>query len=190
MKQKLIILVAIIFAFNLSTQAQVGDNPETQKTEIQGKKFKINLGVEAALPMGDLKDAYSFGAGLTLRFLYKITPQVGVTFTTGAIGFAPKDLNNLGANSKILLNIPFKGGVRFMATPNFYVMGELGMTSSMMYFTTPPNDDIQHITTNCFTYAPSIGVILGGLDASLRYESFSKDAYKGSFLSLRLGFFF
>lgn len=185
MKQKLIILVAIIFAFNLSTQAQVGDNPETQKTEIQGKRFKINLGVEAALPMGDLKNLYSFGGGLTFRFLYKVTPKVGVTFTTGGIAFIPKDFD---PNAKALLNIPFKGGVRFMATPNFYLLGEVGITQSMDFYTV--NGDIQHTTSSSFTYAPSIGVILGGLDASLRYEMFGKDANKGSFLSLRLGFFF
>ena len=186
MKKQFIILTAAFFLFCLSTQAQVGNSPETPKTEIQGKKFKINLGVEGALPMGDLKNGYSFGAGLTLRFLYKVTPQFGVTFTTGAIGFAPKDLN---ANAKVLLNIPFKAGGRYMITNNFYGLAEIGMTQSMMYFT-DQQGKISHISSNAFTYAPSIGVILGGLDASLRYETMSKNGASSSFLALRLGFFF
>ena len=190
MKKHFIILTAAFFLFGLSTQAQVGDSQTKQTSEIQGKRFKINLGVEGALPMGDLKNGYSFGAGLTFRFLYKVTQQFGVTFTTGAIGFAPKDLNNPTLDSKVLLTIPFKAGGRYMITDNFYGMAEIGMTQSISYFVTPPSDKIQHSSSNSFTYAPSIGVLLGGLDASLRYETMSKSGTSSSFLSLRLGFFF
>lgn len=190
MKKQFIILTAAFFLFGLSTQAQVGDSQTKQTSEIQGKRFKINLGVEGALPMGDLKNGYSFGAGLTFRFLYKVTQQFGVTFTTGAIGFAPKDLNNLNPNSKILLTIPFKAGGRYMITDNFYGMAEIGTTQIMDFHANQTNGNIEHTTTSAFTYAPSIGVLLGGLDASLRYETMSKSGTSSSFLSLRLGFFF
>lgn len=189
MKKYFLLLVLATIGL-ASANAQVGDGNSNERTsEFTGKRFRVNLGLEAALPMSDLKDAYSVGGGLTLRFLYNVSNSVGITFTSGAIAFAPKDLNNLGQNAKVLLNIPFKLGGRFMLTPNFYAMGELGITSSMNYYMDSQNN-LQHITTSCFTWAPSIGVVLGGFDASLRFESFSKDAYKGNFLAARLSFNF
>ncbi|WP_323033795.1 hypothetical protein [Paracoccus sp. (in: a-proteobacteria)] len=190
MKKHFMLLILAVTVGLTSVHAQISDgNNQTTKSEFTGKRFRVNLGLEAALPMGDLKSEYSVGGGLTLRFLYNINQTVGVTFTTGAVAFAPKDLGNLGQNAKALLNIPFKVGGRFMFTPNLYGMGELGITSSMNYFT-DTNGNIQHTTASCFTWAPSLGVVLGGFDASLRYESYSKDAFKGDFLALRLSFNF
>ncbi|MEO6870158.1 MAG: hypothetical protein ABI168_10970, partial [Ginsengibacter sp.] len=73
MRKQLTLLTVIILVFSISIQGQ-------DKKEISGKKFKIGLGLEAALPVGIMGDAYSFGGGLSLRFIYKITPEFGATF--------------------------------------------------------------------------------------------------------------
>jgi len=149
----------------------------------QGKKFKVGLGLEAALPVGNFGTAYSVGAGLSLRFLYKITPQFGATFTTGGIAFIPK--GGINKNSKASLNIPFKVGGRYKFTDKFYGIMEVGETHSIVYYD-GSNNSVAHVSGNSFTYAPGIGVLLGGFDASLRYEG-----YQGAgFVGLRLGFFF
>jgi hypothetical protein len=151
----------------------------------QGKKFKVGLGLEAALPVGNFADVYSAGGGLSLRFLYKITPQFGATFTTGAIVFAPKNLNNIDDNSKAAVNIPFKLGGRYKFTKRFYGIMEAGITHNITYYK-DIDDDLQHVSGNSFTYAPGIGVLLGGFDMSLRYEGYEN----AGFMGLRLGFFF
>ena len=178
MRKQLTLLTAIILLFSLSIQAQ-------DKKETAGKKFKIGLGVEAALPVGNMGDAYSLGGGLSLRFLYKITPEFGATFTTGGIAFIPKDIQNLNDDSKATLNIPFKLGGRYKFTDKFYAIMEAGMTHSIVYYS-DANDDLAHISGNSFTYASGIGVLLGGFDASLRYEGYEN----AGFIGLRLGFFF
>ena len=178
MRKHLTLLTAIILVFSLSIQAQ-------DKKEMTGKKFKIGLGLEGALPIGIMGDVYSFGGGLSLRFLYKITPEFGATFTTGGIAFVPKDISNLNDNSKATLNIPFKLGGRYKFTDKFYGIMEAGVTHSIVYYK-DTNDNLAHISGNSFTYAPGVGVLLGGFDASLRYEGY-KDA---GFMGLRLGFFF
>lgn len=178
MRKHLTLLTAIILVFSISIQAQ-------DKKEISGKKFKIGLGLEAALPVGIMGDAYSFGGGLTLRFLYKITPEFGATFTTGGIAFVPKDLKNLNDNSKATVNIPFKLGGRYKFTNKFYGIMEAGVTHSIVYYK-DVNDNLAHLSGNSFTYAPGVGVLLGGFDASLRYEGYEN----AGFMGLRLGFFF
>ena len=148
----------------------------------QEKKFKVGLGLEAALPVGNLGTAYSVGAGLSLRFLYKITPQFGATFTTGGIAFIPK--GSLNKSSKATINIPFKVGGRYKFTKKFYGIMEVGVTHSIVYYNS--DNSVGHVSGNSFTYAPGIGVLLGGFDASLRYEGYQS----GGFVGLRLGFFF
>lgn len=178
MRKQLSILITILLVFTISIQAQ-------DKKEISGKKFKIGLGLEAALPVGIMGDAYSFGGGLSLRFLYKITPEFGATFTTGGIAFVPKDLKNLNDNSKATVNIPFKLGGRYKFTNKFYGIMEAGVTHSIVYYK-DVNDNLAHLSGNSFTYAPGVGVLLGGFDASLRYEGYEN----AGFMGLRLGFFF
>lgn len=176
MKKQLSILCALFMLFSITAVAQ-----DTTATNT-GKKFKVNLSLEAALPLGNLSSAYSVGGGLTLRFLYKITPQFGATFTTGGIAFVPKNINK---NSKATLNIPFKLGGRYKFTDKFYGIMEVGTTHSIIYYEGIDNK-LAHTSGNSFTYAPGVGLLLGGFDVSLRYEGYSSSG----FLGLRLGFFF
>lgn len=148
----------------------------------QGGKFKVGLGLDAALPVGNFGNFYSVGTGLSLRFLYKITPKFGATFTTGFIAFIPK--GGLNKNSKATLNIPFKVGGRYKFTDKFYGMFEVGDTHSTVYYDS--NNTLGHVSGNSFTYAPGVGLLLGGFDVSLRYEGYSSSG----FVALRLGFFF
>lgn len=179
MKKQLSILTALFLILTLTLQAQDAKQPAS------GKKFKVGLGLEVALPTGNLGNVYSLGTGLTLRFLYKITPQFGATFTTGGIVFIPKNVNNLNSNSKASISIPFKLGGRYKFSDKFYGIMEIGSTHSIIYYK-GANNDVAHTSGNSFTYAPGVGLLLGGFDVSLRYEGYSSTG----FLGLRLGFFF
>lgn len=153
------------------------------KSHAQG--FKLGLGLEGALPLGNMKSAYNVGAGLTFRGAFSIDESSAVTLTTGAIAFLPKDLSNLGIDAKAQLNIPVKAGFKYNVGGPVYVIGEAGATIIRSYYS-DANGDLQSVGSTHFTYAPGVGVNLGGFDASLRYEG-----YQGqSFMGLRLGFNF
>lgn len=145
------------------------------------RKFRIGIGLEGNLPGANLKDAYSFGTGLTLRAQYNVTEQIGITLTSGAIAFIPKDIS--GSSAKAALDIPVKIGGKYLFSRYFYAMGELGI-SSIRVFYKDVNDKIQHTpASSSFTYAPGIGIQLGFVDIGLRYEAF-KDA---NFIGARVG---
>ena len=178
MKKQLLILSALCFLLALTTQAQ-------DSAKITGKRFKVGLGLDVAMPVGSLNQAYSIGGGLSLRFLYKITPTFGATFTTGFDVLPPKNIHNINSGSKATLNIPFKIGGRFMFGDKFYGIMEVGTTHTISFFKGVGNN-ISHVSGNSFTYAPGVGLLLGGFDVSLRYEGYGSAAIMG----LRLGFFF
>jgi hypothetical protein len=145
------------------------------------RKFRLGIGVEGNIPGSGLKDAYSFGTGLTIRAQYNVTKEIGITLTSGAIVFIPKDIS--GSSAKAALDIPVKVGGKYMLGQHFYAMGELGI-SSVRIFYKDAEDKIQTSPANSsFTYAPGVGVQLGFLDIGLRYEAF-EDA---NFIGARVG---
>ncbi len=183
MKKQLLILTALFLLFSVSLWAQ--DAKLSDAKPSIGKKFKVGLGLDVAIPTGALGTFYSVGGGLSLRFLYKVTPEFGVTFTTGFDVFPPKNLNSLNSNSKATLNIPFKLGGRYKFTDKIYGIMEVGSTHTITYYKGTSNS-VAHVSANSFTYAPGVGVLLGGFDVSLRYEGYRN----AGFIGLRLGFFF
>ncbi|MBD1385222.1 hypothetical protein IDJ75_08015 [Mucilaginibacter rigui] len=169
---KKIVTIAIIILAGFATRSHA-----------QG--FKLGLGVEGALPVGALKSAYNVGAGLTIRAAFGIDDASAVTLTSGAIAFLPKDLSNLGIDTKAQLNIPVKAGYKYKFGGNFYGIAEAGATIVRSYYS-DSNGDLQSVGSTHFTYAPGVGVELGGFDASIRYEG-----YQGAgFMGLRVGFNF
>jgi hypothetical protein len=171
------LLIALAFTGLLNVNAQ---NTTTENF----RKFRLGLGLEGALPGKGLKNAYSIGGGLTLRAQYNISPEIGITLASGAIAFIPKDIQN--STAKAALDVPVKLGAKYMITPVFYAMGEIGL-SSLRIFYTDADDKIQSIKgSSSFTYAPGIGLQLGGFDLGIRYEAFEN----AGFLGTRIGFNF
>jgi hypothetical protein len=147
------------------------------------KKFSLGLGLEGALPLTGLNNAYSAGGGLTLRGTIGLDNTSAVTITTGAIAFIPKSF--AGVDLKAAINIPVKAGYKYMLSSNFYAIGEAGMTFAKVY-ASAGNGQTFSATSSSFTYAPGIGVQFGGFDTSIRYEGYSGSG----FLGLRVGFNF
>ena len=154
----------------------------SQNATAQLKKFRIGLGIEGALPTGDMSNLYTVGGGLTARFEIRPLHNLAFNATAGAMIFSPKDIS--GINTKPMLNIPVKLGVKYIFVGHLYGMLELGNTTSHIYYYQSSNNSLQQATSNNFTIAPGIGVQLIGFDIGLRYESFGSNHFTG----LRLGF--
>ncbi|OOQ60551.1 outer membrane beta-barrel protein [Mucilaginibacter pedocola] len=148
------------------------------------KKFSLGIGLEAALPVGNLSNAYSFGGGATIRATIGLDASSAFTITSGALAFAPKDLGG-GYKLKTQVNIPIKAGYRYMLSDNFYAIGEAGVTIAKTYASNGSGGTVS-ASGSSFTYAPGIGLKLGGVDLSVRYEGYSGAGFIGG----RLGFNF
>lgn len=147
------------------------------------KKFSLGIGLEGALPVSGFSSVYSVGGGATLRAAIGIDKTSAVTITSGVIVFAPK--GSLGPNLKAQVNIPVKGGFRYMFSDNFYGIGEAGVTFAKVYASNGQGGTVSATGTE-FTYAPGIGLMLGAFDVSVRYEGYSSSG----FAAARVGFNF
>lgn len=168
---KKLFTTTLIFALALGVFAQDG-----AKT----KKISFGVGLEGALPMGGLKSIYPYGGGLTVRVTYNLDEKMAITGTSGVIAFIPKSVS--GTSLKAQINIPFKAGYKYMLTEKIYGLVEAGYTMSKTYV--PTSSGVMSVSSSSFTYAPGVGIKLGILDTSLRYESYGSGA---NFLGLRLG---
>ncbi|HTM98342.1 MAG TPA: hypothetical protein VL088_06350, partial [Pedobacter sp.] len=161
------ILSAILLISATITNAQTKPIPPDKP--VTG--FRFGIGLEGALPMGDMKDIFNYkvGAGASLRFSKGIAENLDLLLTGSAIGFLPEDYANQTLDTKASIFIPVRLGARYMLGNNFYLMGEAGVTFTKIYGVThvdmTSGDTTEgFINGSTFGYAPSFGVRFGGLD--------------------------
>lgn len=145
------------------------------------KKVRTGFGLEAALPIGSLSNAYNLGAGASFRLGVALDEKSAITGSVGAMAFIPKSIS--GTNTKAGLNIPIKAGYRYMLGKNVYALAEAGITSAKVYYPST-SGSLTSASSTHFTYAANIGTQLGKFNASVRYEAYSS----AGFIGLRLGF--
>ena len=131
------------------------------KAQKESKTFSVGFGLEGGIPLGDIKDAYDFSGGLTIRLSYHAGPGFA-TLTSGAIAFLPK--SGLGSATKASIQIPVKAGYKYIFHKPFFVMGEIGYSSVKIY--SGDNGELVSNTLGGFTYAPSVGVNFKAFEAA------------------------
>jgi hypothetical protein len=80
MKKLMTAAVAILLVTNAFAQS-----------EATSKNSWLKLGLEASVPVGDVKDASSFAGGLTVDGQWMATPHWGLGVATGFTNFFPKN---------------------------------------------------------------------------------------------------
>lgn len=144
---------------------------------------KFSIGVEAGLPVGDVKNFSSFAIGGSLKYDHPIAEN---TFITGSAGYT-KFLSNDDAKSigYKLYAIPVKVGVKYFFAESFY--GEAQVGAAFV------NESILGASgnTTTFAYSPGIGYSFGGgVDLGVRYEGWTKSGTTISQVAARLAFSF
>jgi len=167
-KKAIIFLVAVLYV--LSTRAQ----KET-------KKFSAGFGIEAGVPTGNSSNAYTSAFGLTIRLSWLAGPGF-VTFTSGAIAFAPKTV--AGVKPKVGLEIPVRVGYKYIIHHHLFLMGETGYSDFNAYY--GANGKVQSTQSGSVLFAASVGYQANAFEIGLRYGVANSSGVAG----VRLGFNF
>lgn len=177
----LIIISALTFNLQAQTEAP--------------SKFKISVGPEIGLPVGDLSDRYDWSLGGTIEAEYSIAEDLGLTFNTGFYNlFADNSgyILNETKYTKDLQVLPVKLGLKYFVAGGLFVQGEAGASFLLN------KSDSGYDKSTAFTYAPQIGYRIGlsnneFIDASVKWEGSTKYSSQGSsnnLLGLRIAYGF
>lgn len=137
------------------------------------KSLKFSVGVNAGLPIGDLKNVSSFVIGGDVQGEYAAAETASLTLSAGYHNWSGK--NGWGSSS----TIPVLLGGKFAFGEQFYGHAQLGVSF------------LSDGGGTAFTYAPSIGYQASeNFDVSVKYQAFTKNSSTGAFIGVRAAYSF
>ncbi|RYU89555.1 hypothetical protein EWM62_14655 [Mucilaginibacter terrigena] len=185
--------LALAFA-GLSFAANAQTTTSTSTTTKSGIRYSI--GVDAGIPIGDLKDTHKWNLGGSVQADIPVATQLFVTVNAGYNNiFGKKDVGAANIDYTDIKLLPVKAGLKFFPVENFYIQGEAGAAFLLN------SDDTYKNKSVAFVYAPQVGVQFpvsasgNFIDAGIRYEATTKfnsafDNSKPSFLGVRVAYGF
>jgi hypothetical protein len=192
---KIATMVLAFAGLSFAAKAQTTTTTSTSTTTKSGIRYSI--GVDAGIPVGDLKDSHKWNLGGSAQADIPVASQLFVTVNAGYNNiFGKKDVAGVsGADVPNIQLLPVKAGLKFFPIQNFYVQGEAG-AAFLLNKNETGNDK-----STAFVYAPQIGVQFpvsangNFIDAGIRYEATTKytsgaDDSKVSFLGVRVAYGF
>jgi hypothetical protein len=163
-----------------------------------------SIGLELAVPVGDLSEATSFGVGVTGGYEIPVMDKVAAVVQVGYLFFPGKDINAglvtiEGGNWSM---IPAQVGGKYYLTGDkegVYLAALLGIhhisykipatTTSVFGFAVMTPE--QKFSETNFSFAPGIGYIVGeNIDLGLRYQVVTTSGSSSSYLGLRAAYMF
>ncbi|WPU95483.1 hypothetical protein SNE25_08100 [Mucilaginibacter sabulilitoris] len=167
--KKLLLVLAIVGGTAFSSFAQSSGPADAPK---------FSVGVEAGLPIGNIKNGYNFVIGGSLKYELPIAESTMFTISAGYNSFLAKsEFKDIGGESAGF--IPVKAGIKYYLNQGFFAEGQLGAA-----FGTKSGEG------TAFAYSPGIGYTFdGGFEAGVRYEGWSHDGTVSQ-IGLRLAYRF
>lgn len=170
-------LPCIIFAFAISLFAGFGVHAQSNAGFAENVRFGANL--EAAMPIGNMGNVYSFGIGGNVTGQYSLQDDIALTASLGYLSFSGKSLGSGSFKIPSFGVVPFRVGGKYYFTGGpFFTQAQLGMA-----FSTGKGGG------SLFIYAPGVGVQFQQFEAALKYEAWTKNGTM-SFMGVRVGYFF
>lgn len=158
----------------------IGTSANAQSTD--DSKLRLGIGVEAAVPTGNLGDVSNIGIGITPRLQYGADEGLAWTLTSGYYNFFGKTVNLPGSATYKAGDVgivPVKVGVKGFFAQNLYFGAEAGAG-----FETAKGGNTKLIV------APALGFANEKWDISARYENFSGQSNNYGLVGLRLAYGF
>lgn len=179
----------VFLAYAGKTKAQDAPTPKSSSSK---QEFRLSVGPEAGLPVGDFRNAYNWMIGGSVQADIPVIQNLYVTVTAGYNNFFIKDgLKQQGGKDMQL--VPVKAGLKYFPVGDiFYVQGQAGVS-----FLTNKSD-LSADKSAAFVYAPQIGALVklapkNYLDIGFRWEgtsSFYNGGSEANFLGLRVAYTF
>lgn len=151
-------------------------------------KFRLGIGVDALVPVGNTKTTQNFALGLTPRLQYSVSNRFALIFTSGIYHFFPKSFPYPSGSTlpPIMVKfrseiIPVKLGAKVFLSNNFYFSGEAGAAFEVARYA----GERVH-----FLWSPGIGYATKRWDIGARYEDFSGNGYSDGAVALRVAYGF
>ncbi len=148
-----------------------------------GKKLHFSIGGELGVITGDFQKYNSLGIGGTAQAEYNVASGTDITLTAGFVSYAGKSAGTNVINKPLGI-LPIRAGIKYAIISNFYGGAQLGAGI---------------ISNNgggtAFAYSPLIGyefTMNSGktIDASLKYDGYSKSNANFGAVGIRLAYKF
>ena len=159
-----------------------GSNVNAQTTTTTDSPWRLGIGVEGAVPTGQLHDGSNFVLGGTARLQYDTKSNISLMLTSGYYNVFEKDYNvgTVTVQPNSLGLVPVKAGIKAFLSTNFYFSGEVGAGIETNY-----------AKNTKLIVAPGLGYAnAGGLDIGARYENFSGQNNNYGIAALRVAYGF
>jgi len=191
MKNSIKISVATLAFASVFTFSGKAQESEPLKTTTPST-FRLSIGPDVVLPIGQFSDRYKWGVGGSLQAEYPIlSEKLFVTLNAGYLNFFKND-EYTGINKSDLSLVPVKAGLKYFPVKNFYLQGEAGAS-----FLTNKGD-VGATKSTTFIYAPQVGYQFpvgekNYIDAGVRFEGNTKfydDGKSNNFFGLRVAYSF
>jgi opacity protein-like surface antigen len=163
--KKFIFAAVAVFAFAFSANAQDG---------------KFEVGVNAALPIGDAGDLYTFSIGIDAAYMWNVSEQFDAGVATGFTNAFGDEVSILGitVEAEDAQFIPLAGSARYNVSSDFFLGADLGYAIGI-------NDG----NDGGFYYRPKVGYnVSEKVSLNLSYTGIAVDG--GSFDTIGLGVMF
>ena len=145
----------------------------------KSRKPSLNVGLEAAVPTGDMALITPFGLGGSIKVVFPLSNNIGLTASAGYLYFLKKTIFDVTVGG--FHAIPLKGGLRICTNNGIYVEPQAGYT----FFGAGQGAD------GAFTFAGNVGYLLNNtFDISARYESAIKDGLSLAHIGIRIAYNF
>lgn len=170
---KKLILIAATAALTIGAQAQKGG-------------LKVTAGLSPILPIGDMADGYSFGAGLFVKADYGLTKELALTGSLGYDYFFGKSTTiDLGIFGSTTVSIPNTGVIPILVGGT-YNMDKLFVNLNAGY-TIPTESNAD----GNFTVSPRVGYYVSDkVSVDLGYNHLFYDGGSTQYLNARIGYSF
>lgn len=150
---------------------------KAQDESIMGLKF--GLGANLGIPIGDLADISSIGAGIDLLGQYGISEQIAITADVGYTSMFGKKVNTIDFPDISI--IPIRAGLRFFPSPQFFLGAKAGVG-----ILKSKNSDSYSATAYSFGAGYYVNP---SFDVSASYDGYSKNGSL-NLINIRLGYTF
>jgi hypothetical protein len=158
--KKLIAIGSFLFALNSISYAQVDT-----------REFIFSIAPEISVPIGDFKEENKVGIGGNFIAQFSVAEKLRVLAGLGGVLYRGKTYEITGYQDEypVVTTLHLRGGLKYYLSQAFFVAGNLGVAYVE-----------QGESKIGFSYAPQIGVELGGVDIFVKYDAVTVKTYNGS----------